>query len=68
MCAVVMRLPPFVYAKDFSYFYNVMYKAAKTKGAASYVDTGESLTTSCWSCHKAVQFVIKHVASWCMSA
>lgn len=40
--AVVMRLPPFVYAKDFSYFYDVMYKAAKTKGAASYVGTGDN--------------------------
>lgn len=57
-----MRLPPFVYAKDFSYFYDVMYNAAKTKGAASYVGTGESLTMSYWSCRKYVQFVIKHVA------
>lgn len=39
--AVVMRLPPFVYARGFSFFYNVMYKAAEKNGSASYIGAGE---------------------------
>ncbi len=39
--AVVFRLPPFVYTKDFSFFYDVMYKAAEKKGSSSYVGEGK---------------------------
>ncbi|KAL0056069.1 hypothetical protein WJX82_007413 [Trebouxia sp. C0006] len=35
--AVVVRLPPFVYARGFSFLYNVMYKAAEKNGSASFV-------------------------------
>lgn len=40
---VMMRLPPFVYTKDFSFFYDVMYKAAEKKDSASYVGDGAAL-------------------------
>ncbi|DBA75923.1 hypothetical protein WJX79_003476 [Trebouxia sp. C0005] len=40
--AVVMRLPPFVYARGFSFFYNVMYKAAEKNGSASYIGAGDN--------------------------
>ena len=39
--AAVIRLPPFVYARGFSLFYNVIYKAADKDGSASYIGAGE---------------------------
>ena len=38
--AAVMRLPMYTYGKNFSFFYDVRYKAAEKKGAASYVGGG----------------------------
>lgn len=43
----MMRLPPFVYTKDFSFFYDVMYRAAERKGSASYVGDGAALLLLC---------------------
>jgi len=36
-----MRLPPFVYTKDFSGFYEMLYKGAEKKGSADYPGEGE---------------------------
>ena len=38
-----MRLPMYTYGKNFSFFYDVRYKAAEKKGVASYVGEGALL-------------------------
>ncbi len=50
--AVVIRLPLFVYARGFSFFYDVMYKAAEKNSSASYIGAGEQCRSGAGSlCH-----------------
>ena len=65
--AVVVRLPPFVYARGFSFLYNVMYKAAEKNGSASFVGAGEQCRSGEGSLSFEVRRVLNHPA-WCRTA